>query len=513
MKNYFFLLAVCFLVACESNTDIKGTQFNYPKTRKDTTEIDNYFGKKVQDPYRWLEDDHSKETEEWVLAQQSFTDSVLGTFPYRDKIHARLASLWKYERASAPFKKGHYIFQYKNNGEQNQNVLYIMDSLGGEARVLIDPNLLSAEGTTSMGNFSVSYDGKFGAYTLSEAGSDWETIHVIELDSGKELKDVIRWVKFSGISWRGNGFYYSAYDQPLKGKEYSVKNEFHKVYYHKLNTDQTADELVYEDNKHPLRNHYLSITEDERFLLLHISESTSGEALYFKDNTIANSAFTAIDTSFEFDYNVIDNIDDKLLIKTNNAAPLNRLISVDTKAPEKEFWKTVVPESSDKLNSVSVCNEKLVLNYLKDVRTGLYIYSLEGELENEIQLPDLGMAYFSGKKDENIAFYTFVNYVNPGTIYRYDMINRNSILFSKSDVQFDPDNYITEQVKFQSKDGTTIPMFLTHKKGLKKDGNNPAFLYGYGGFNICITPRFSIANMVFLENGRIYAVANIRCGG
>ncbi|MEW6468917.1 MAG: prolyl oligopeptidase family serine peptidase [Bacteroidota bacterium] len=516
MKNsYRFLLAagLIALASCSTEQGAEESSLVYPKTRKDTTVVDDYFGVKVADPYRWLEDDNSKETGEWVKLQNEVTYGYLGKIAYRDKIKKRLTEIWNYEKVSTPWKKGKYYFFSKNNGVQNQSVLYVQEGLDGTPRVLLDPNTMDAAGTTSLGSTSVREDGKYMAYTVSKSGSDWSQICVMEIETGKVLPDTINWVKFSGASWKGDGFYYSAYPAPSDGHTYSKKNENNKVFYHKLGTKQSEDQVVYEDPAHPDWNFGMGVSDNGRIAALFTTESTSGNALSLKDLS-KNGDWKAVDATFASDYNIVEFLDDNsVLIHTNNGAPRNRLIRVDVNNPAKDKWKTIIPENADLLQWVSVSGGKLVATYLHDVTTKLVIYSMDGKMEKEIPLPALGIAGFSGDSKSNTAFYSFTNYVTPTMIYQYDMQTGEAKEFFKPKVDVDPSQYESKQVFYNSKDGTRVPMFITYKKGTPLDGSAPCFLYGYGGFDISITPGFSSDKFFFIESGGIYAVANMRGGG
>ena len=487
-------------------------QIKYPVTKKVDT-VNTYFGTKVPDPYRWLEDDNSAETAEWVKAENAVTYDYLSKIPYREKLKERLTKVWNYEKVSAPWKKGKYYFFSKNDGIQNQSVLYYQEGLKGTPKILIDPNTLSADGTVALSGNSVSNDAKYMAYQTSKAGSDWAEIDVIDLATGQKIADHLSWIKFSGMSWQGNGFYYSHYDPPAKGTELSKKNEFEKIYYHNMGDIQDKDVLVYEDKDHPQRTFGADVTEDERLLIISASESTSGNNLKTK-NLAKNEGFKTIVDNFDNDYDVIDNIGDEILVHTNYKAPKYQVVLINPDKPEPANWKTILPESADLLGGVWITNNKIIAQYSKDVTTRLYIFDMNGKKEREIQLPGLGVVgSVSSEKKDSIVFYSFTNFVTPNTVYKYNMLTNTSSVYFKPNVDFKPEDYESKQVFYTSKDGTKIPMFITHKKGLKMDGNNPTFLYGYGGFNISITPSFSIDKVLLLENGGVYAVANMRGGG
>lgn len=515
-KNLFPLLLLCTVMAC-NNTEKKAEQKKlvYPLTRKTDT-VDSYFNTKIADPYRWLEDDKSAETSEWVKSENALTFDYLSKIPFRDKIKERLTKIWNFEKRGVPFKKGKNYFFYKNDGIQNQSVLYVMDGITGTPRILLDPNTLAADGTASLGDLSISKNGKFLAYTINRAGSDWSTIYVLEIESGKKLAEEIEWVKFSNIAWKDDGFYYSAFDAPKTGvSELSNKNEFHKVFYHKLGNKQQQDELVFEDKKQPQRTFSPATTEDEQLLILYITESTTGTALSVKDLRKKNSPFVPLIENFENTYTVIDNVDSHLIVLTDKGAPKYQLVEMDfTQKTPYESWKKIIPESSDLLESVSLYKDKFVVDYLKDVTTRLFIYDRTGKQEKEIKLPGLGKANsLVSYKDEDDIFFSYSTFIAPSVVYKYNPAVDKLEVWFKPTVDFKSDDYETKQVFYPSKDGTKIPMFITCKKGLKLDGNNPCYLYGYGGFNAIYTPAFRMDCALFLEKGGIYAIPGLRGGG
>jgi len=515
MKTTPILAAIIFLfvmMSCKNNTLVQ-EKINYPVTKK-VTQTDNYFGTQVADPYRWLENDTSAETAEWVNAQNKVTNDYLAKIPFRDQIHKRIAALWNFPKLTVPFKKGDWVFFQKNEGMQNQSVVYVQKGLSGEPRVLLDPNTLSADGTVAVGDLSVSHDGKYMAYSLNKAGSDWAEFNVIEIATGKTLPDKIEWVKFSGASWQGDGFYYSRYDAPVKGKELSNRNEYHKVYFHKLGTPQADDKLIFENRNFPLRSYSAGTTEDEHFLILSESEGTSGNSLFCKDLTKSGNQFVKIAAGFENEYTVIDNVGDKLLVLTNENAPRRKLVLIDPKAPTSENRRVIIPEMEDVLEQVVLAGGQLFAGYMKDATNRIYAYDLDGKQLSEVQLPALGtIAGFNGEKVDNTVFYGFTSFTFPTTIYTYDVVKKTSAEFFKPRLDFDASEYETKQVFYESKDKTKIPMFIVHKKGLKLDGQNPVLLYGYGGFNISLTPNFNVSRLVFLENGGVYCMPNLRGGG
>jgi prolyl oligopeptidase len=515
LKKISPLLLLSVFAACSNNEKPTETEkMKYPVTRKtDTT--DTYFGTKIADPYRWLEDDKSAETGEWVKTQNKVTFDYLAAIPFRDKIKERLTKIWNFAKVSAPFKKGKRYFYYKNDGIQNQSVLYVQEGLNGTAKILLDPNTLAADGTASLGGLGVSKNGKYLAYSINRAGSDWSEIYTMEIESGKKLADEIKWVKFSDIAWKDDGFYYSAYDAPKGGSELSNKNEFHKVYFHKIGDTQDKDVLIYEDKDHPLRNFSAAVTEDEKLLLLYGSESTSGSSLSVKDLTKPKDEFHAVVTDFEHNYHVIHNEGNRLFVVTDKGAPKYHLLEIDfTKKPDPENWKKIIPESGDLLESVSLCNGKLVAKYLKDVTSRLFVFDMNGKKENEIVLPGIcKVDGFDSDKDDSLAFFSYNTFTAPASIYKYNIVTNQMSIWFKPEIDFRSDDYETKQIFYASKDGTKIPMFITHKKGIQLDGNNPCFLFGYGGFNSYYSPEFRIDRAVFLENGGVYAIPGLRGGG
>ncbi len=489
-------------------------QLRYPETKKGET-TDNYHGTKVADPYRWLEDDNSEETKAWVKAENKVTFDYLATLPQREQIRKRLEELWNYPRYSSPVKKGNQYYFYKNNGLQNQSVMYRQTGLNGNPEEFLDPNTLNKEGIAALGSTNFSKTGKYFAYSIAVAGSDWQEIFVMESGSKKLLKDKIEWTKFGGASWNGDeGFYYSGYDQPDEKSKLSKQNQFHKVFYHQLGTEQANDKLIYEDREHPLRYHGAGLTEDERFLILGVSEGTSGgETWYWDKKDPAQSAFKLLIPGFSTDPDVVDNDGGKLLVKTNDNAPNYKVVLIDPQNPAKENWKTLIPEKEEALQAVSTGGGYLFASYLKDASTKVYQYTYAGKLVREIKLPGIGTAGgFGGEKEDKEFFYTFSSFSTPPSIYRYDIASGQSVLFRKTEVKIRTEDFETKQVFFTSKDGTKVPMFLTYKKGIVLDGQNPTLIYGYGGFNIPVTPGFSTSNAFFIEQGGIYAVVNLRGG-
>jgi prolyl oligopeptidase len=484
----------------------------YPKT-KTVSQIDTFFGTNVNDPYRWLENDRSEETAQWVKEQNSVTNAYLAKIPFRQAIKDRLTEMWNYEKYSAPFNEGGYTYFYKNNGLQNQSVLYRQKG-NGTPEVFLDPNKFSADGTTSLGGLDFSHDGSLCAYAISEGGSDWRKVIIIDAKSKKQLDDTIRNVKFSGLAWKGNeGFYYSTYDVPKEGSQLSGKTDKHKLYYHQLGTPQSSDVLVFGGEKTPRR--YISgyITEDQKYLVITAANATTGNELYVQDLSKKNGEIIPIVTGFETEQSIVYSSGNKLYILTNKNAPNRRLVVTDIANPTPENWKDVIAEANFPL-SVSTGGDKIFARYLKDAVSQVYQYDLNGKKEKEIKLPGIGSAGgFSGKKEEKDIYYSFSSYVYPPTIFKYNIATGQTSVFKKANVKFDPSQYESKQVFYTSKDGTKVPMIITYKKGTKLDGKNPTLLYGYGGFNISLTPSFSIANLVFMENGGVYAVPNLRGGG
>ncbi len=489
------------------------SQINYPETKKCDT-VDEYFGHKVADPYRWLEDDNSEETALWVKAENEITFDYLSKIPFREKIKERLTEIWNYPKYRVPFKKGDNYFFFKNDGLQNQDVLYIQPDLDSEPKMLLDPNTFSEDGTIALSNLGISKDGKILAYSTSEGGSDWKEIYVMNIETGEKYIDHLEWIKFSGISWYKNGFFYSRYNKPDEGDELKDKNEFHKVFYHKIGDPQAKDKLIYSNKDFPLRNYYAGVTEDEKFLIISESEATSGNTVYVKDLTKKGNTYYKIGDGFDYQYNIIENIGDKLLVMTNFNAPKNQLVIIDPNNPTPKKWNTIIPEKEEVLKSIQLIGGKIFATYMKDATSKAYIYDMKGELIEEMKIPGIGTLYgLNGKKDESVAFFGFTSFTFPSTVFKYDVDKNDFEVYKKPEIDFDAGQYSTSQVFYKSKDGTEIPMFIIHKKDVKMDGSNPTLLYGYGGFNISMTPSFSVSRLIFLEKGGIYVMANLRGGG
>lgn len=507
MKQFFFIAIMSSVLSVQA-------QIKYPQTRKEAV-TDNYHGTVVEDPYRWLEDDNSAATKNWVNEQNIITQDYLDKIPFRRDIYKRLQTLWNYPKYGAPFKKGDYYYFFKNDGLQNQAVMYRQVGLAGMPEEFLNPNSINQEGIVALGGVYFTKTGKYMAYAVSVAGSDWQEIYIMETASGKVLSDKIEWSKFSGVSWNGDdGFYYSAYNKPDSAARLSGKNEFHKVFYHKLGTAQTEDQLIYEDVKNPLRYHSVGMSDDKRFLFLTISEGTSGNEIWFRDlKQPAQKSFKLLIQGFTTEPDVIDNYGDKVLVRTNDGAPNYKVVLIDPNNPLKKSWKTIIPETKEALQNVTTAGKYLFLSYLKDAASKVYQYTYEGKLVREIVLPGIGSADgFSAEKEDTELFYTYSSFATPPTIYRYNITSGVSTLLRRTDVKLDENQFTTEQIFITSKDGTKVPVFLSYKKGLVKDGSNPVLLYGYGGFNVPITPGFNVSNAFFMEQGGIYAVVNLRGG-
>lgn len=505
MKKVFITMLVSSTIVSVSQA-----QINYPQTKK-TDKVDSYFETKVPDPYRWLEDDRSLETADWVKAQNQVTFGYLATIPFRDAIKQRMEKLWNYEKVSAPFKEGKYTYYYKNNGLQNQSVLYRKDASGNE-ELFLDPNTFSKDATTSLADISFSKDGSLCAYSISEAGSDWRKVIFINAETKQSIGDKLIDVKFSGLSWKANeGVYYSSYDKP-KGSELSAKTDRHKLYFHKLGTNQSEDILVFGDKE---KRRYVggTVSEDNHYLFISAANSTSGNELYLKDLTQPNSEIKSIHSGFEYDVDVLDSKGSKLFIVTNYKAPNKRVVTVDVANPSPVNWKDCIAET-DQVLSPSTGAGFIFANYMKDAVSVVKQFDYNGKLVREIQLPGLGTASgFSGKSEDEALYFSFTNYVTPNTTYKFLPLEGKSSIYVQPKVDFISENYISKQVFYTSKDGTKVPMIITYKKGTELTAKNPTILYAYGGFNVSLTPSFSIANAVWLEMGGIYAVANLRGGG
>ncbi len=509
------LTTLCFTGACMQKTTYPNTPIVYPETAK-VDQIDVLHGQKIADPYRWLEDLDSAETAEWVAAQNEVTFAYLDEIPVRQKINDRITELFNYERYGMPWKRAGRYFYSKNDGLQNQSVLYVMESLGGDPRVLLNPNLLSADGTIALAGTYVSEDAKLMAYGLSSAGSDWVEFKVRNIDTGEDLEDHLKWIKFSGASWSkdGSGFYYSRFDEP-QGDKLEEANYYQKLCYHRIGTPQADDPIVYErpDQKEWGFGSY--VTDDGRYLIIYVSQGTDPRnRVYYQDLKAGNGQTIKLLDDFDASYSFIDNDGPVFWFQTDLDAPRGRVIAIDTRRPERENWVEAIPECAEVLRGVNVIDNKFVANYLKDAHTVIRMFDLEGKQVRDVELPGVGSAGgFGGRRHDTETFYSYTSFGCPPTIYRYDMPSGRSEVYRQPAVKFDPNRYVTKQVFYSSKDDTRVPMFITHKKGLRLDGSNPTLLYGYGGFNVSLTPWFSVSRLVWMELGGVFAVPNLRGGG
>lgn len=503
------------LTVCTVFTSLAQIPVSYFPTDKIDV-VDNYFGTSINDPYRWLEDDQNDKTKAWVKEQNKITFDYLSQIPIREKLKNRLTELWNFNKQSAPFKKGTNFFCFKNSGLQNQSVLYMAksyDAKPNEWQVILDPNVLAKDGTVSLSGTVFSKDCKTLAYSISKAGSDWQEIHFKDVATKKDLPDVLKWVKFSGMAWKADGIYYSRYDEP-KGSALTQKNTGHKIYFHKLGTDQSKDVLIYNDEAHPDYNFSAQVTDDEKYLVVYTSQSTSGEMVMIKDLTQANSKFAILSDNFNSDFSVIDNVNNTFYVITNRNAPKYKLETVQLINNKLTAPVVVIPESNDLLEGARLCNNQIIVNYLKDAVSRLYVFALNGKQIQEIKLPGLcKINGFSTDKAYDFATYSISQYIAPEQVYYLDAKTFKSKLIFKPNINFASDEYVTEQHFYTSKDGTKIPMFITHKNGITINEETPCFVYGYGGFNISLGPEFRIDRALFLEAGGIYCVPNIRGGG
>lgn len=527
MKNYqLLLLGLLLLLGCKQNKDaeknipdeelFRQIKITYPDAYADSSEVDNYHGVQVVDPYRWLEF-NSPSTEHWIQQEQSVTRQYFEKIPFKDRIARRLAELWNYERYSSPQHRGDYYYQLYNTGLQNQDVLYRKKRMNDPLEKVLDPNGFSKDGTSAMGEFSFSKDNSLLAYQVSEGGSDWRTIYIHDLQTGKRLEDTIRWVKFSDISWHQDGFFYSRYARPDQSALLSAQNEFHQVYYHKVGTRQDFDELVFADRRNPKRNIYTTTSGDEQFLILSMVESTSGNALYFRDLSNDGLDFVPITESFDHDFEFVGNIGDRMLFRTNHNAPNQRLIAVSAANPGERFWEEVLPESNDVLAEAHLMGGKIVGVFMHNASHELRIFDLQGGMLRTIDLPMGSVSDLQGSLDDAEAFFSFTSFTQPPSIYRLNLDKLTAELITAPQTAFKGEDYVTEQLWYESYDGTRVPMFVIHKKDIILDGTNPTLLYGYGGFDISILPRYNRTGRnlfpIILENGGVCAVANIRGGG
>ncbi len=520
MQRILTIAACIFLLnACNNKkkqpglTEYKNITLKYPQTKKDSTVKDTYFGTVVPDPYRWLENDTSSETAAWVKAENEVTQNYLSQIPFRDAIKKRYEKLYNFEKYSAPFRQGKYMYYYKNSGLQNQNVLYREADGSTTPEEFLDPNTFSKDGTTSLAGINFSKDGSMAAYNISEGGSDWQKIVVMDAVTKKQTGDTLE-LKFSGASWKGNdGFYYSNYERIKQGNVLSAKNDNQKLYYHKLGTPQSADKLVYGDDAHPVRYIWGYMSEDEKWLIMGGANETYGNSMYVQDLSKPGSPVIPIVTDMKNSYGIVDVDDNYFYIQSDKDAPTNKLVTAPVADPKPANWKTIV-EAKPEVLSASAVGGSIFCSYLKDAVNKVYQYNRAGKQVREVQLPGLGTASgFSGKKEEKETYYVFTSYVNPATIYKMDLASGKTTVYKESKVQFKPADFESKQVFYTSKDGAKIPMLITYKKGVELNGKNPCLLYGYGGFSVSLTPYFSTSNMILLENGGIYAVPNIRGGG
>ncbi|MEL7244223.1 MAG: prolyl oligopeptidase family serine peptidase [Cyanobacteria bacterium J06573_2] len=491
-------------------------KLSYPNSPK-VQQVDNYHGTKVADPYRWLENPDSEETIAWVKAQNKVTFNYLEQIPERDDIKKRLTKLWDYEKYGIPFREGNCYFYFKNNGLQNQSVLYTLKSLDDKPEVLLDPNKLSEDGTVALSGTSISDDGKYLAYGISIAGSDWQQWKVRNIETGEDLSDHLKWIKFSGASWTNDskGFFYSRYDEPNQQTKLEDVNYYQKLYYHQLGQPQSEDTLIYERSDEKEWGFNGNVTEDGRYLIISVWLGTDSKNLvFYKDLTNPSSEVIELISKFESAYSFIDNDDKVFYFETDLNAPRGRVIAINIENPQKGNWQEIIPQTEETLESVGTINNQFVAEYLKDARSQIKIYDFKGAFTREVELPGIGsVGGFNGKKSDTETFYVFTSFTTPGTIYRYNMVTGKSTVFREPQVDFNADNYETKQIFYKSKDGTQVPMFIIHKKGIKLDGNNPTYLYAYGGFNFSLTPSFSVSSLIWMEMGGVYVVANIRGGG
>lgn len=504
--------------------DPDNLKMKYPLTKKDAIE-DDFFGVKVKDPYRWLEnavtENEDTEVNKWVDAQSKLADVYLNGIEYRDKIKERLTKLYDYPRESAPFKEGGKLYFYKNDGKQDQSVVYKKDAWNSDPEVFIDPNTFSEDGTVSLSGLNFSKDGKYAAYRTSESGSDWGTVQVKDATTGKQLKDKVEWLRYSGLSWYKNGFFYSRYGDNSGSDKFTQKNQFHQVYYHRIGTNQEADELIFADRTQPNRNYGVSVTEDESILILTVTESTSGNALFYKKSNTESASFIKLVDDFKHDFQVIDNVGNTLLVLTNYQAPKYQIIEIDLAKPGAKNWRPIIPQQKGAtLNSVQVRGGRLVARYTKEITNVLSVFEMDGKYVGDVEIPEIisktapvTLSGITGKKAAAEGYFTMSSFTLPSTICKVNVKTLKSEVWKRPKVDFNPADYEIEYTHYTSKDGTSIPISVVYKKGMKRDGNNPTLLYGYGGFNISILPSFALKRLPFLEKGGVYAVANIRGGG
>jgi len=512
MKNPFVILIVTFFLIIILHQKAP-EDLRYPSTDRGTV-TDTYFDTTIADPYRWLEDDYARETKTWVTKQNAFTSSYMRKIPFRRKIEKRLTEIWNYPSQGAPFKKGDKYYFYKNDGLQNQAVLYVQDSPTSESEIFMDPNQFSNDGTIALGGIYFSQNHKYMGYSINVAGSDWQEFFVKDLTTGELLSDHLTWIKFSGMSWQGNGFYYKKYPTPDENEELSATNENAKVYYHRLGTPQEADELIYYEADNPKLSPSINVSDDGRFMFLYRSSGTYGNMLSFRDTKVSDERWTPLVDDLTSNCYIMDNIGDQLIAQTDRNAPFKKIVRIDTNNPDESHWITLIEGTKDQvLSSVNLVGGKFFAHFTQDVTSVWKVYDLDGTYLYNVDLPGKGIVGgFGGDKDQMITWYTFNNSVNPPTLYQYNIQLNISTVYHESEAKFNRDNYVLKQEFYPSKDGTMIPMFIAHKKGLKMDGKRPTLLYAYGGFNIPIKPYFSKANMILLENDGVYVIANLRGG-
>lgn len=505
-------------VAIFTSNGLAQDKMEYPKTKR-VEQVDTYFGTPVPDPFRWLEDDvrNSDEVRDWVQAQNKLTFGVIEKLPYRSEIENRLTKLWDYEKYGAPFKRGNRYFYFKNDGLQNQNVLYKLDSLDAQPEVLVDPNTWSEDGTDAMGATAFSHDGKLMAYGVQKAGSDWRTWEIMDVESGQKLPDELNWLKFGGVSWTNDakGFFYSRYDEPSSEEKFQGLNLDQKVYYHQLGDPQSDDKLVHQNPENPEWGFLPTVTEDGKYLVLTVWQGTDDRyRILYRALDDANPDMTILIENFENEYSFIGNEGSRFFFKSDFNAPKKCILEIDVNRPDTKNWKVIVPEVDEAMESAGIVGDTLIVQYLQDAKTQVKLFDLQGQFIREVQFPGIGSASgFGGRRDHTETFYSFSSFNRPPSIFRYDLESGNSTLIREAKVDFNPDDYVVEQVFYESRDGTKVPMFIAHKKGLTRDGKNPTLLYGYGGFNISLTPSFSIPRLQWMEMGGVFAMPNLRGGG
>lgn len=519
-RNYRFmsltLLATALAWSASNQLNAEDAKLIYPDTRR-SDQVDDYHGHEIADPYRWLEDVDSDETRAWVKSQNEVTFGFLERVPQREALKRRLTELWNYERFGLPHHRGGRYFYSHNDGLQNQSVLYVAESLDAEPRELLDPNKLSGDGTVALAGYAISDDGQRMAYGLAADGSDWREWKVKDVATGEDLSDHLKWIKFSGVSWTpdNKGFYYSRYDEPEKGEEFTEANYYQKLYYHRIGDTQDKDRLVYQRPDQKEWGFDGDVTEDGDYLVITVWRGTERKnQVFYKNLQEAEAPVVELLAGFDAEYDYIGNQGDRFWFVTDLDAPKRRVIEIDLRHPARDQWKPLVPETENVIRGVSLVGQRFIVSYLQDASTRVRVFQTDGQHVRDVQFPAIGSAHgFGGRNSDRETFYSFSNYTTPSTIYRYDVASGESTVYKRPDVAFDPNDYVSEQVFYESKDGTRIPMSITYKKGMQRNGSNRTILYGYGGFNISLTPGFSVGNVVWLENGGVYAVPNLRGGG